>query len=71
MDNRFKWDPYSAGRKFLGDNGGAKVNIGVPNVIGVEQRAPSTIFDPKKDSYRNCSRCGKHMNYHKGGQCPH
>ena len=69
-NNNFSWDPWSAGRKALGDNGGANVTVGIPGVVSIEQKAPSTIYDSKKDSYRNCSKCGKHWNYHKNGQCP-
>lgn len=66
----FSWDPASAGRKFFGDNGGANITVGVPGVVTIEQKSPGMGYSPEKDSYRNCSRCGKHYNYHRNGKCP-
>lgn len=68
-NNNFTWDSSSATRKFFGDNGGANITVGIPGVANIEQKSPSFGFDPKKDSYRNCSNCKKHWNYHKNGKC--
>ncbi len=64
-NNNFTWDPASAGRKFWNDS---TVTIGVPGVVSIEKNTPP--HDPNKDAYRNCSKCGKHYNYHKNGKCP-
>lgn len=62
--NNFSWDPSSAGRKLFHDS---SITIGVPGVVSIEKQTPPN--DPKKDAYRNCSKCGKHWNYHKNGKC--
>lgn len=61
--NVFVWDPASAGRKLFHDST-ITINAGP---VSVSKDTPPN--DPNKDAYRNC-KCGKHYNYHKGGQCP-
>lgn len=65
----FKWSPASAFRKATSD---ITVNVCSPTpVVSVCKTVTSTPpHDPSKDAYRNCSNCGKHLNYHKGGKCP-
>jgi|AntRauTorckE6833_2_1112554.scaffolds.fasta_scaffold11488_3 hypothetical protein len=65
----FNWDPSSAGRKFFGANGGANISVGIPGVASVEQKSPTMGYSSKKDSYRNCSNCKKHINLHNNGNC--
>jgi predicted nucleic acid-binding Zn ribbon protein len=63
--DEFSWDPISAGRKLFGDS---HVTLGIPGVASIEKDiGPS---NPEQDAYRNCSRCGKHWNYHVNGHCP-
>lgn len=67
--NKFSWDAESAFRKGVS---GITLDISTPTPIisigkSFEVTPPN---DPKKDAYRNCSKCGKHYNYHKNGQCP-
>lgn len=68
-ENTFKWDPASAGRKLAS---GIEVNVSTSTpVVSVGKSFELTKpNDDKKDAYRNCSRCGKHWNYHKNGKCP-
>lgn len=61
----FSWDPVSAARKFGHDS---TISVGIPGVVNItKQTSPN---NPERDAYRNCSRCHKHWNYHKNGQCP-
>ena len=60
----YKWSPQSAIRKATSD---LSINITIPPVSVTKT---TTTHDPNKDAYRNCARCGKHVNYHTGGMCP-
>lgn len=60
----FSWDPVSAGKKLVCDT----TITGSIGVISISKNTPAN--DPEKNAYRNCSKCGKHYNYHNGGQCP-
>lgn len=65
----FKWDAGSAFRKATS---GIDLTISTPTpVVSIGKTIPITKpHDPSKDAFRNCSLCGKHYNYHKGGKCP-
>ena len=63
--NTFKWDAGSAIRKGLSNT---TVHF-APGGVGVDVKLPETIAK-KDDAYRRCSRCHRHWNYHKGGECP-
>jgi hypothetical protein len=64
----FKWSPSSAFNKLTS---GITVTVSTPTpVISIGKEFPITQpHDPKTDAYRNCSRCGKHLNYHVNGNC--
>lgn len=66
----YRWDSASFGRKFVSD---IKINASIPIVPGIVSIDKSFTVtqphDPEKDAYRNCSKCGKHINYHKDGKC--
>ena len=60
----FKWSPASAMRKAVSD-----VTIGVnAGIVSVSKQIGPN--DDKRDAYRNCSKCNKHINYHRNGECP-
>jgi hypothetical protein len=59
----FNWSAQSAIRKATSD---LSINISIPPVSITKT---TTTHDPSKDAYRNCSNCGKHINYHKDGKC--
>jgi len=63
-DKQYSWDPLSAGRKLVKDS---TITLSA-GVISVSKDTPKN--DPNKDAFRNCSRCGRHYNYHKNGNCP-
>ncbi len=63
-DNTFKWDPVSFGRKLASDS---SITINGGPISATKNIGPN---DPKRDAYRNCSNCGKHINFHNGGKCP-
>lgn len=63
-NNTFSWDPISAGRKLVSDS---SVTISGGPVSATKNIGPN---NPQQDAYRNCSRCGRHLNYHRNGQCP-
>jgi phenylalanyl-tRNA synthetase beta subunit len=59
----FKWSLQSAIRKATSD---ITVSVTVPPVTISKT---TTTHNPNTDAYRNCSRCGKHINYHVNGKC--
>ena len=65
----FKWDPYSAGRK-LASGIGVTVSTPTPVVSVGKTFEVTKPNNPKIDAYRNCVRCGMHLNYHVNGKCP-
>jgi hypothetical protein len=73
QDNTFQWDPASAARKLAsGVTADVRVPLGTPSAnigsIGKTFQVTPPNND-KRDAYRNCARCGRHINYHVGGKC--
>jgi hypothetical protein len=62
---KYSWDAKSAMRKATSD---VTLNVGT-GFVSVSKQITSS-HDPKKDAYRSCKNCGKHINYHKDGKCP-
>lgn len=55
----FVWNPVSAATKLF-SNSTLSFNIG--NILNIKTKTGN--FNPKKDAYRNCLHCGKHINKH-------
>ena len=62
-DHQFKWDPISAGIKFV-HNTDITVSVGV-GIGSISATKNTGEHNKEKDAYRNCAICGKHYNYHK------
>ena len=58
-DHKFVWSPISALNKFV-HNTDITVSVGV-----ISATKNTGEHDKEKHAYRNCSICGKHINYHK------
>ncbi len=64
-DHRYDWDSSAALRKAM-SNTSITVSAG-------PVRVTKQVFGPNnssKFSFRNCSKCGKHVNFHNNGWCP-
>ncbi len=64
-DHRYDWDSSSALIKAM-SNTSMTVKVG-PVSIRKDIFGPN---DSNKNSFRNCSKCGKHINYHRDSWCP-
>ena len=61
---QFEWDALAAARKLGGGMRGS-IRVGKHIEIG-GQMAP---HNPETDGYRVCRNCGKHINFHRDGEC--
>lgn len=62
----FNWSANSAFNKIKSD---VSIGVGIPGIISISKKITDP-YDPNKDAYRACSKCGKHINYHINGKCP-
>nr|AEX63248.1 hypothetical protein mv_R1046 [Moumouvirus Monve] len=62
--SKYEWSATSAFTKFFSD---ATITVNFPGGSFSKQ---TPACDRERHAYRNCAKCGRHYNYHKGGFCP-